>query len=119
MGGRCQISVALDKSAEEEPQALIEAIYAQQFDTFPLVMVVQRVVIADPDVDICSNEDIEWAIAMRASTGDKLRVIEAPAKGGGTTTRLAIDATVAISDRQKTRRPRIPGATDYPLDRYL
>jgi 2,5-furandicarboxylate decarboxylase 1 len=119
MGGRCQICVALDKQNNAEPQQIIDAIYASTFDTFPLELIIQRIVVVDGDVAIRSSADVEWAIAMRADARDKIRVIEAPARGGGTTVRLAIDATLELDRRQAGERPRIPDIGKYPLDKYL
>lgn len=119
MGGRCQISVALEKQAEAEPHRVIDAIYASSFDTFPLELVIQRVVVVDPDVAIRRSEDVEWAIAMRANAENKIRILETAARGAGTTTRLSIDATLGLENRQSGERPRIPGIGKYQLDNYL
>jgi 2,5-furandicarboxylate decarboxylase 1 len=119
MGGRCQIAVAINKSADDEPQRLMDAIYAQHFDTFPLAMVVQRIVIVDEDVEITSKTDVEWAIAMRVNNADKFRVIEAPTKAGGTTARFAIDATLGLDEKAAGKRPHNPNIGNYPLDKYL
>jgi len=119
MGARCQINVALEKSSANEPHELIEAIYADHYDTFPLAFVVQRVVVVDEDVNLQNPSDVEWAIAMRMNAASKLKVIEVPAKGGGTTARLAIDATLDADKREAGKRPVIPGADEFPLDRYL
>jgi len=119
MGGRCQINVAIDKQADSEPLAVTSAIYALKFDTFPLSLVVQRIVIVDMDVNIRSSSDIEWAISMRVNCDDKLQVIEAPSRTGGTTARLAVDATLALDARAAGERPTIPEADQYSLSKYL
>jgi 2,5-furandicarboxylate decarboxylase 1 len=119
MGGRCQINVAIAKQSDDEPNALMDAIYSSNFDTFPLSLIVQRIVVVDEDVNIRDSQDIEWAIAMRAHTEKRFRVYEATGRRGGSTTRLAIDTTLDRSAKESGERPKIPNTEHYPLDKYL
>lgn len=119
MGGRCQINVAIAKQADNEPQALMAAIYSRSFDTFPLNMIAQRIVVVDEDVNIRNDADIEWAIAMRVNTKKRISIYEATARRGSSTTRLAIDATLDPNNKSAGERPQILNAEKYPLDKYL
>jgi 4-hydroxy-3-polyprenylbenzoate decarboxylase/2,5-furandicarboxylate decarboxylase 1 len=118
-GGRCQIAASLNKAVADEPAALIDAIYARSFDTFPLALVAQRVIVVDPDVNIHISDDVEWAISTRVSSEQQIRAIEMTRPGGGTIARLAIDATLPLEGRNTGKRPEIPDTDKYSLDRYL
>jgi 2,5-furandicarboxylate decarboxylase 1 len=119
MGGRCQINVSLDKQSAAEPMALINALNECKFDTYPLRLIAQRIVVVDKDVNIRDNSDIEWAIATRVTTTNQLQTVETPGRGGGTTIRLAIDATIDPENSGTTERPRITGAELYNLNDYV
>ena len=93
--------------------------YALNFDSFPLKAVVQRVVVVNSDVDIRNSNDLEWAIAMRASSKTRFGVLESPGRDGGSTVRLGIDATLRTEDLNSGRRPVIPDADRYQLEKYL
>jgi 2,5-furandicarboxylate decarboxylase 1 len=115
-GNRAQVAIAINKEQPDEPAKLIEAAFAFTYDCFPMEQSLQRVVIVDTDIDIRNPDDIEWAIAMRMNTQDKTKVYSAPARGGGSTARLGIDATLASGTNGE--RPVIPGVEKYRLDKY-
>jgi 2,5-furandicarboxylate decarboxylase 1 len=116
-GNRAQVTIAINKDHVEEPAELIDAAFAFTYDCFPMDRSLQRVVIVDTDVDIRNPDDIEWAIAMRMDAQEKLRVFSAPGRGGGSTARIGIDAT--LSSETGGERPTIPGAEKYRLEKYL
>ena len=116
---RGQVAVAVDKSADSQPAALIETVFGAKFGRFPMSMLMQRVVIVDADVDVHDPEDVEWAIASRVVQANQVSVIEDRTGRGATVTRLGIDATSPLELRAALRRPEITGAREYPLDRYL
>jgi 2,5-furandicarboxylate decarboxylase 1 len=118
-GMRAQVFVSVDKASDDEPRALIDAIFAMQIGRFPMSMLLQRVVIVDTDVDILDHQDVDWAIASRMNRADQFQVFEDQTGRGAAVTRLGIDATAPLEMRSVFRRPDIPGAEEYDLDAYL
>jgi 2,5-furandicarboxylate decarboxylase 1 len=118
-GGRGRLAIAIQKTADSEPQDLIDATFALSSGKFPMESVLQRIVIVDEDVDIRSANVLEWAISMRANRADRVRVYENKSHRGATTVRLGIDATKAVGDDPREARPEIPGADSFLLDDYL
>jgi len=119
MGMRGQVTVSVDKTDDEQPRQIIEEIYSLKFGRFPLSMLIQRVVVVDTDVNIRDHQDIEWAIASRMNNAGQFAVTESQTGRGATVTRLGFDATAPMAQRSALRRPEIPAAGQYNLDRYL
>jgi 2,5-furandicarboxylate decarboxylase 1 len=90
---------------------------------FTAVPTVKHVVIVDDDVDVFDNEQVEWAIATRTQADRDLLVVPRtigssldPSADGNTTAKLAIDATVPSSMRDRFARMRSASSC---LDIYL
>jgi 2,5-furandicarboxylate decarboxylase 1 len=118
-GNRSQVTVSIDRNTGQQPADIIAAVFEFAYEGFPMERILQRVVIVDNDIDIRNHSDVEWAIAMRANSKARMGLCEIPGRNGGTTVRFGIDATVDKGDLQAKRRPEIPGADRYPLERYL
>jgi 2,5-furandicarboxylate decarboxylase 1 len=118
-GNRAQATIAIDRGQACTPAELIDATFAFTYDCFPMQQSLQRVVVVDTDIDIRNPDDVEWAIAMRMDTKDKINIYEAPARGGGTTARIGIDATLTADKEIAGNRPEIPEAKKYRLEKYL
>ncbi|MBT8441844.1 MAG: UbiD family decarboxylase [Gammaproteobacteria bacterium] len=118
-GMRAQVIVSVDKESDDEPRAIIDAIYAMQFGRFPLSMLMYRIVVVDQDVDIRDHREIDWAIASRMNSAQQFLVYEDKTGRGAAVTRLGYDATAPIGLRDALRRPDIPGEEQYRLDDYL
>jgi len=118
-GMRAQAFISIDKTSDGQPPEIIDAIYAMQIGRFPMSLLLQRVVVVDADVDILDHRDIDWAIASRMNRASQLTVSEVQTGRGATTTRIGYDATAPLAQREASRRPDIPGAGQFDLDRYL
>ncbi|WP_456472782.1 UbiD family decarboxylase [Methanocaldococcus sp.] len=75
----------------------------------------KHVVIVDEDINIYDINDVEYAIATRVQ-GDKDIVMIKGAKGSsldpssdGLTTKIGVDATKPLKDREKFKKAKIPG----------
>ena len=118
-GMRAQVFVSINKALDEEPRAIIDAIFALQIGRFPMSLLLQRIVIVDTDVDILDHQDVDWAIASRMNRADQFQVFEDQTGRGAAVTRLGLDATAPLEMRSALRRPDIPDAAQYNLDAYL
>ncbi len=118
-GMRAQVFVAVDKTSDEQPRAIIDDVFAMQIGRFPMSLLLQRVVVVDPDVDILDHQDVDWAIATRMNQSSQFFVHEDRTGRGAATTRLGFDATAPLAQRHALRRPDIPASERYDLDRYL
>jgi 2,5-furandicarboxylate decarboxylase 1 len=116
---RAQVAVSVDKTTDDQPREIIDDIFAMKIGRFPMAMLLQRVVVVDTDVDILSNADVDWAIAARMMRAAQFIVREDRTGRGAATTRLGFDATAPLEQRQALRRPDIPSAEGYDLDRYV
>jgi len=119
MGMRGQVAVSVNKTSDDQPGEIIDDIFAMKIGRFPMSMLMQRVVVVDTDVDIRDHQDIEWAIASRTIHAGQCSVSEDRTGRGATVTRLGFDATAPLANRTALRRPDIPSAEQYDLDRYL
>lgn len=118
-GMRAQVFVAVDKTSDEQPRAIIDDVFAMRIGRFPMSLLLQRVVVVDADVDILDHQDVDWAIASRMNRASQFSVHEDRTGRGAATTRLGFDATAPLAQRAALRRPDIPGRERYDLDRYL
>lgn len=116
---RAQVTVGVDKTADDQPRQIIDAIFAMKIGRFPMAMLLQRVVVVDDDVDILDHQDVDWAIASRMNSAGQFSVEEARTGRGASVTRLGFDATAPIAQRAALRRPDIPAVEQYDLDDYL
>jgi len=82
-------------------------------------MLLQRVVVVDTDVNINNHQDVDWAIASRMTHASQFSVNEDRTGRGAVVTRLGFDATAPLAQRAALRRPDVPSAERYDLDRYL
>ncbi|MBN8279659.1 MAG: UbiD family decarboxylase [Gammaproteobacteria bacterium] len=126
-GSMAHIVIAITKTSDAEPMAVIEAAFAAAGGFFPVSHITKRIVVVDDDVNVHDLDDVEWAIWSRVADARKYRVIpdveswelERCAKEGRGSLRLGIDATMDMEDRDKLRRPVIPGADRISLADYL
>ncbi len=77
----------------------------------------KHVVVVDEDIDPDKPGEVEWAIATRLQADRGLVVIPAargstldPSARDGLTTKLLVDATAPLGEREKYIRPRIPSS---------
>ncbi|MDP6673476.1 MAG: UbiD family decarboxylase [Gammaproteobacteria bacterium] len=119
MGMRGQVAVSVDKTSDNQPDAIINDVFAMQIGRFPMSMLMQRVVIVDTDVDIRDHQDVEWAIASRTIHASQFSAHEDQTGRGASVIRFGFDATAPLAQRTVMRRPDIPSAEQYDLDRYL
>jgi len=119
MGMRAQVAVAIDKSSDDQPGAIIDDIFSMRIGRFPMSILIQRIVIVDTDVDIYDHQDVEWAIASRMIYASQFFVSEDQTGRGATVTRLGYDATAPLALRSALQRPVIPSVEQYNFDSYL
>lgn len=119
-GARSRVTVAIDKSVDSQPQRVIDAVYGYKSGRFPMAVLLQRVVVVDKDVDLTNAYDVEWAIASRVSSPDRIEAVQSNGMlRQGKSIRLSIDATVPISLQPDSARPTFADAGKYNLDKYL
>lgn len=118
-GMRAQVAVSVDKTSDDQPRTVIDDVFAMKIGRFPMSMLLHRVVVVDTDVDILDNQDIDWAIASRMNSADRFLVLEDRTGRGAVVTRLGLDATAPLAQREALRRPDIPSVENYDLDQYL
>lgn len=126
-GSMAHIVISIAKQNDAEPMALMEAAFKAAGGIFPVSHITKRIVVVDDDVNVHDLDDVEWAIWSRVADATKFRVIpdveswelERCAKDGKGSLRLAVDATMDMEDREKLKRPVIPGADTVKLADYL
>ncbi|MDP6436499.1 MAG: UbiD family decarboxylase [Gammaproteobacteria bacterium] len=119
-GARSRVTVAIDKSDDGQPQQVIDAVYGYKSGRFPMVVLLQRVVVVDKDVDLTNAYDVEWAIASRMSSADSIEAVESNGMlREGKSIRLRIDATVPMDMQAGSTRPTFADAGKYNLDQYI
>jgi 2,5-furandicarboxylate decarboxylase 1 len=127
LGAMLHAVVAIDKQSDEEPRELIRAIFAAAGGFFPVSRITKRIIVVDEDINVNDQQDVEWAIWSRVADAAKFMVIpdveswelERCAKDGKGSLRIGIDATMDMEDREKLKRPIIPGAAGIHLADYL
>lgn len=84
--------------------------------------VLKRVVTVDADVDIFSDEEVEWALATRLQADRDVAIVSGagggsldPSARDGTTAKMIVDATVPPGEGERYARMRVPGAEDVDL----
>jgi 2,5-furandicarboxylate decarboxylase 1 len=117
-GGSCRLhavfSIARPRPGQAK-SALLAALAASP--------VIKHVVAVDDDVDIFSDEQIEWAVATRVQADSDLTVLSGvagssidPSSKEGVSAKLGVDATVCPQNRDQHARMVIPGADDIDTD---
>jgi UbiD family decarboxylase len=108
-GGWLHAVVAIEKSVDGDAKNAILAALAAHPS-------LKHVVVVDGDIDVDDPAQVEWAIATRfQASRDLVVVAEArgssldPSAEGGLTSKVGIDATAPLDERDKFRRARIPG----------
>lgn len=117
-GGSCRFH-AVFTITDPDPGHVRNAFMAA-FATSP---VLKHVVAVDDDVDIFSDEELEWAIATRVQADRDVWIVpEArgssldPSAAGKTTAKMGIDATIPAEARAAHARMRVPGARELELE---
>lgn len=126
-GSMGHMVLAIRKHDDAEPMALIEKAFAAAGGFFPVSRITKRIIVVDEDVNVHDLADVEWAIWSRMARAEKYRVIpdveswelERCGKEGRGSLRIGVDATMDIEDREKLRRPLIPGAERIRVEDYL
>jgi 2,5-furandicarboxylate decarboxylase 1 len=127
LGPMVHIVIAIAKSDDEQPKALIRQAFEAPGSIFPVSRIARRIIVVDEDIDIHNIEDVEWAIWTRVADASKVIVIpgiksweldRASSEERGSM-RLGIDATMDMADRDALIRPRTPGFADIRLEDYI
>ncbi len=126
LGAMVHIVVAIDKQDDEEPRQLIRRIFSADGGFFPVSHITKRVIVVDTDIDVHDLGDVEWAIWSRVADAGKYVIIpdqqswelERCARPGRGSLRIGIDATMDAADREKLKRPVIPGSAAILLPDY-
>lgn len=126
-GAMAHIVMSIRKQQDGEGMALVEAAFKAAGGFFPVSHITKRIIVVDDDVNVHDMNDVEWAVWTRVASADNYRVfpdvtsweLERCAKEGRGSIRIGIDATVDMEDREKLKRPRIPGAEKIRLEDYL
>ncbi|MGH7920742.1 MAG: UbiD family decarboxylase, partial [Candidatus Dormibacteraceae bacterium] len=87
----------------------------------------KHAVVVDPDVDVFSPEEVEWAIATRFQGDRDLVIVPGaraasldPSASGGLGTKLGFDCTIPLdADSERYRRIEIPGLRDMRVEAYV
>lgn len=127
LGAMLHMFIAIDKSDDAEPRALLDAAFAATAGIFPVSTITKRIVIVDSDIDVFDLEDVEWAIWTRLSRAEKIVVIpdvhswelERCTNERSESARVGIDATMDMQAIDKLLKPVIPGAASIRLEDYL
>lgn len=127
LGSMLHLVISIRKSNDDEPRQLIEAAFGAAGGFFPVSRITKRIIVVDDDVDVHDLNDVEWAVWTRVAEASKFMVIpdvqswelERCAKEGRGSIRIGIDGTMDMEDREKLKRPIIPGADKIHLEDYL
>ncbi|MFQ5849738.1 MAG: UbiD family decarboxylase [Candidatus Binatia bacterium] len=106
---RTHVVLSLRKGHDAEPRQLLYFLLSG-------VPYIKHAVIVDDDIDIHNPKDIEWAIATRLQgDGDlvvipnlRARSIDPSRKEGNLMTKVGLDATVPLHEKEKFRRIGVP-----------
>jgi 2,5-furandicarboxylate decarboxylase 1 len=106
---RTHVILSLRKTHESEPKQLLHFLLAG-------VPFIKHAVVVDDDVNIHDTQDVEWAIATRFQGDEDLvvipnlrgRSIDPSRKEGLLTTKVGMDATVPITNRERFKRISVP-----------
>ncbi len=116
-GGSCRFH-AVFSIHEPGPGHVTNALLAA-FATNP---VLKHVVAVDTDVDVFSDEQVEWAIATRVQADRDVLIVPGaggssldPSAHGGMTAKMGIDATAPADARDRHARMQVPGAAELDI----
>ncbi len=84
-------------------------------------------IVVDNDFDPFNAREVEWAVATRFQAGKDLVVIsggrgnelDQSTGGTGITSKMGMDATKPLADRERFEKGQVPGADTLKLDMYL
>ena len=107
-GGWLHAVISIEKNHEGDSKNAIIAAFAAHPS-------LKHVVVVDSDINVDDLEDVEWAIATRFQ-GDKDLIIIKNVRGStldpssfnALTTKIGIDATAPLKEREKFQKARIP-----------
>ncbi len=107
-GGWLHAIISIEKNHEGDSKNAIIAAFAAHPS-------LKHVVVVDSDIDVDDLEDVEWAIATRFQ-GDKDLIIIKNVRGStldpssidALTTKIGIDATAPLKERERFQKARIP-----------
>ncbi len=127
LGSMLHLVLSIRKTSDAEPRALIEAVFQAAGGFFPVNRITKRIIVVDDDVNVHDMGDVEWAVWTRMAEASKFMVfpnvesweLERCAKDGRGSLRLGVDGTMDMEDREKLKRPLIPGAAQVKLEDYL
>jgi UbiD family decarboxylase len=127
LGPMVHVVMAIAKTDDEQPKALIRQAFAAPGSIFPVSRITRRIIVVDEDIDTDSLEDVEWAVWTRVADASKIIVIpnveswelDRVSHEGRGSVRLGIDATMDLEDRAALVRPRTPGLDNVRLEDYI
>jgi UbiD family decarboxylase len=120
-GGTFNVRVALKQRVPGEAKSAIAAVFACMAN-------VKHVYIVDPDIDIFSSEQMEWAMATRFqadkdmifATGFRAMPLDPSLQEAKTTAKLGFDLTLPFQfgDDARAMTYRVPKAPTYSGDKF-
>jgi len=118
--GKFHAVVRIKKRHEGDGKdAIIATLYA--------VRDIKLVVVVDDDVDPFNPREVEWAVATRFQASKDLVVIsggrgnelDQSTAGTGITSKMGMDATKPLADKQRFEKVQVPGLDAIKLDDYI
>jgi UbiD family decarboxylase len=120
-GGTFNVRVAIKQRVPGEAKSAIAAVFACMAN-------VKHVYIVDPDIDIFSSEQMEWAMATRFqadkdmifATGFRAMPLDPSLQESKTTAKLGFDLTLPFQfgDQDRVMTYRVPKAPSYSGDKF-
>jgi 2,5-furandicarboxylate decarboxylase 1 len=121
-GGTCRyhLAVKIDKKSQGEPKNVIMGAFAGHYD-------IKQVVVADMDVNIDDETEIEWAVATRFQADRDLVIVSGaqgskldPSSDNGISAKMGIDATKPLStEPMEFKRIHVKGVEKVNLGQVL
>jgi 3-polyprenyl-4-hydroxybenzoate decarboxylase len=120
-GGTFNVRVAIKQRVPGEAKSAIAAVFACMAN-------VKHVYIVDPDIDIFSSEQMEWAMATRFqadkdmifATGFRAMPLDPSLQESKTTAKLGFDLTLPFQfgEQDRVMTYRVPKAPTYSGDKF-
>jgi 2,5-furandicarboxylate decarboxylase 1 len=115
--GRYHLYVQLKKTQEGQAKNVILAAFAAHYD-------LKQVIVVDPDVDIHTPAQVEWAVATRFQADRDLVIIPGaqgskldPSTDAGVGAKMGLDATIPLTaPEMKFKRIHVPGEEAVDLE---
>ena len=108
-GGWLHAIISIEKTHDGDGKNAILAAFASHPS-------LKHVVVVDGDINIDDPGEVEWAIATRFQGKDDLVIINNargssldPSSINGNTTKIGVDATMPLGDRERFEKAKIPG----------